>query len=91
MVIPIFLLTLLLLLFVSFISAKKQLLPALLLLEALVLNALLLSLFFLSKSESSLFIFILLLTLGVCEAGLALSLLLSYIKVSGSDYINSNS
>nr|BBA10061.1 NADH dehydrogenase subunit 4L [Megalophaedusa stenospira] len=69
-------------------NTKQQFLVALLLLETLVLISLVLSLLLFSLGESSLFLFILLLTLAVCEAALALGLLVSYIKLNGSDLIS---
>nr|BBA10844.1 NADH dehydrogenase subunit 4L [Megalophaedusa kuninoae] len=71
-----------------FFTSKRQFLTALLVLETLVLVSLVLSLIFLSMAGISLFIFILLLTLGVCEAAMALGLLMNYIKLTGSDLIN---
>nr|BBA10559.1 NADH dehydrogenase subunit 4L [Megalophaedusa kuninoae] len=71
-----------------FFTSKRQFLTALLILETLVLVSLVLSLIFLGMAGISLFIFIMLLTLGVCEAAMALGLLMNYIKLTGSDYIN---
>nr|BBA10772.1 NADH dehydrogenase subunit 4L [Megalophaedusa hosayaka] len=68
-------------------TTKRQFMTALLILETLVLVSLVLSLLILNMGDSSLFIFIMLLTLGVCEAALALGLLVSYIKLNGSDLI----
>nr|BBA10571.1 NADH dehydrogenase subunit 4L [Megalophaedusa puellaris] len=72
-----------------FFSYQSVYLNALLVLESMVLSSLVLSLFLLSTSMNNLYIFMLLLTLGVCEAGLGLSLLMSYIKITGSSYIMS--
>nr|BBA10508.1 NADH dehydrogenase subunit 4L [Megalophaedusa aurantiaca] len=81
-----------LLVFFSYIifSTKKYILSSLLVLEAFVLLSLILSISFMDLSGYSLSFFILLLTFGVCEAGLGLSLLLSYIKASGNDVISSS-
>nr|BBA10478.1 NADH dehydrogenase subunit 4L [Megalophaedusa dalli] len=77
-------------LFFLFFATKKLYLTALLILKSMLLTALVLSIFILSISSSSLCIFILLLTLAVCEAGLGLSVLMSYIKITGGNYIQSN-
>nr|BBA10265.1 NADH dehydrogenase subunit 4L [Hemiphaedusa attrita attrita] len=86
-----FLLSLLFFLIFLFYSIKNRLLPAMLILESIVLMSLLISMFLLEKTDSSLFLFLLLLTLAVCEASLALSLLMSYIKISGTDMIRVSS
>nr|BBA10106.1 NADH dehydrogenase subunit 4L [Megalophaedusa sugimotonis sugimotonis] len=70
-----------------FFSSQSLYLNALLILESVVLSSLVLSLFILSASMGNLYIFMLLLTFGVCEAGLGLSLLMSYIKITGNNYI----
>nr|BBA10031.1 NADH dehydrogenase subunit 4L [Megalophaedusa aurantiaca] len=81
-----------LMVFFSYIifNTKKYILSSLLMLEATVLLSLILSIYFMVLSGYSLSFFILLLTFGVCEAGLGLSLLLSYIKVSGNGSISSS-
>nr|BBA10613.1 NADH dehydrogenase subunit 4L [Megalophaedusa kyotoensis] len=81
---------LLLMFFLSlcFFSVKNQFLSALLMLETLVLTSLIFLMFLLSVYSSDLWIFLLLLTFGVCEAGLGLGLLLTNLKVKGSDFIN---
>nr|BBA10433.1 NADH dehydrogenase subunit 4L [Megalophaedusa awajiensis] len=83
--------TLLLFLLWLFFSTNKLFLMAMLILESLVLISLVFILFILGTYEGSYFIFIVLLTLGVCEAGLGLSLLMSVIKLSGSSEIRSDS
>nr|BBA10535.1 NADH dehydrogenase subunit 4L [Hemiphaedusa attrita attrita] len=86
-----FLLSLLFFLVFLFYATKNRLLPAMLVLESLVLMSLLISMFLLEKTDSSMFLVLLLLTLAVCEASLALSLLMSYIKISGTDVIRVSS
>nr|BBA10109.1 NADH dehydrogenase subunit 4L [Stereophaedusa cymatodes] len=83
-----FLLMVLLLLFLF--NTKMNYLRAFLILEALMMNALVISVFVLSSIQFNPFIFLLLLTFAVCEAGMGLSLLLTYIKMNGSDLIKSN-
>nr|BBA10082.1 NADH dehydrogenase subunit 4L [Stereophaedusa stereoma] len=83
-----FLLMVLLLLFLF--NTKMHYLRAFLILEALMLNALVISIFVLSAVQINPFIFLLLLTFAVCEAGIGLSLLLTYIKMNGSDSIKSS-
>nr|BBA10652.1 NADH dehydrogenase subunit 4L [Megalophaedusa awajiensis] len=81
--------SLLLLLYWLFFSTTKHFLLAMLILESMVLISLVFILFILCSYESSYMVFILLMTLGVCEAGLGLSLLISIIKLSGSAEIRS--
>nr|BBA10565.1 NADH dehydrogenase subunit 4L [Megalophaedusa pinguis platyauchen] len=91
MIILFLLLSLLIFLITTFILINSRFLSALVILESMVLVSSVLVLVWLVKSLSSLTIFILLLTFGVCEAGLALSLLMSYIKVSGNDIVHTTS
>nr|BBA10274.1 NADH dehydrogenase subunit 4L [Megalophaedusa bilabrata] len=79
----------LVLLFFLFFAVKKLYLTTLVVLESMVLTSLVLVVFILSISSSSLYIFIFLLVLAVCEAGLGLSVLMSYIKITGGNYIQS--
>nr|BBA10079.1 NADH dehydrogenase subunit 4L [Megalophaedusa kyotoensis] len=83
-----FLLLLMFFLFFCFFSVKNQYLSALLMLETLVLTSLIFIMFLMSSYSSDLWIFLLMLTFGVSEAGLGLALLLTNLKMSGSDYIN---
>nr|BBA10550.1 NADH dehydrogenase subunit 4L [Megalophaedusa expansilabris] len=89
MIINYFFFTLLLVLLWIFFSTTKQYMMAMLILKSLVLISLVLILFILCMYGASYLIFIMLLTLGVCEAGLGLSLLISNIKLSGSSEIRS--
>nr|BBA10124.1 NADH dehydrogenase subunit 4L [Tosaphaedusa akiratadai]BBA10544.1 NADH dehydrogenase subunit 4L [Tosaphaedusa akiratadai] len=73
-----------------FFQTKKEFINSLLVLESLVLTSLLYSIFFLCSSGNSTMIFLLLLTLGVCEAGLGLALWLSHIKMFSSAFIKSS-
>nr|BBA10469.1 NADH dehydrogenase subunit 4L [Mundiphaedusa decapitata] len=75
-------------LFFTFFAAKSRFLTALLLLESLVLLGLVFAVFFLWIETLDLWVFLLLLTFGVCEACLGLSLLLTFLKISSSDYIS---
>nr|BBA10343.1 NADH dehydrogenase subunit 4L [Hemiphaedusa koshikijimana] len=68
-------------------NTKMHYLRAFLILEALMLNALVISIFTLSSVQINPFTFLILLTFAVCEAGIGLSLLLTYIKMTGSDSI----
>nr|BBA10616.1 NADH dehydrogenase subunit 4L [Megalophaedusa subulina] len=79
-------LTLLLLVILLF-SVQHHFLLCLLTLESMVLVSLVLTIFILNNTAGSLSLFILFLTLSVCEASLGLSLLMSYIKMIGSDKI----
>nr|BBA10385.1 NADH dehydrogenase subunit 4L [Megalophaedusa subulina] len=76
-----------LLLAILLFATQHHFLLCLLILECVVLVSLVLTIFILNNSAGSLNIFILVLTLGVCEASLGLSLLVSYIKMNGSDKI----
>nr|BBA10382.1 NADH dehydrogenase subunit 4L [Zaptyx pattalus] len=80
---------LLVVLHLFFMSTKKHLLAALLSLEAMVLILLIfsLSISFMILEGLNLYLFIL--TLSVSEAALGLALLMSYVKLKGSDLISS--
>nr|BBA10175.1 NADH dehydrogenase subunit 4L [Stereophaedusa viridiflava]BBA10394.1 NADH dehydrogenase subunit 4L [Stereophaedusa ujiguntoensis] len=84
-----FLFLLMVLLLFFLFNTKMHLLRALLILEAMMLNLLLISIFILGSVQFEPFMFLLLLTFAVVEAGMGLSLLLSYIKTTGSDLIKS--
>nr|BBA10697.1 NADH dehydrogenase subunit 4L [Phaedusa valida fasciata] len=69
------------------LKTKVHFLRAFLILEAIMLTVLVVSILFLMRLQNEPFMFLLLLTFAVCEAGLGLSLLLTYIKATGSDMI----
>nr|BBA10661.1 NADH dehydrogenase subunit 4L [Reinia hungerfordiana tokushimensis] len=81
------LLMVLLLIRLQFIS--KYYISTLLVLESVMVSSLIITLYVSLKLFSSLSVFLILLTFIVCEAALGLTLLLTYIKLQGSDYINS--
>nr|BBA10619.1 NADH dehydrogenase subunit 4L [Tyrannophaedusa iotaptyx] len=81
---------LLVLLFLIFFMTKHSFLSSLLVLESMVLTTMVILISLFWVVGINLFMFVLLLTLSVCEAGLGLSLLLSYIKTTGSDNIYSS-
>nr|BBA10460.1 NADH dehydrogenase subunit 4L [Stereophaedusa costifera] len=85
-----YLFLLMVLLFLFLFNTKGHFLRALLILEAIMLNALVISILFLGSLQYEPFMFLLLLTFAVVEAGMGLSLLLTYMKVSGSDMIKKN-
>nr|BBA10184.1 NADH dehydrogenase subunit 4L [Stereophaedusa elongata] len=70
-----------------FMNTKMHMLRAILILEAMILNMLVISIFTLGGLQFEPFMFLLLLTFAVCEAGMGLSLLLTYMKTTGSDMI----
>nr|BBA10700.1 NADH dehydrogenase subunit 4L [Stereophaedusa callistochila] len=80
-----FLLMVLMLLFL--LNTKKYFLRSLLILEGMMLSALMITIFLLGGYQFEPFLFLLLLTFGVSEAGFGLSLLLTYMKSTGSDLI----
>nr|BBA10163.1 NADH dehydrogenase subunit 4L [Stereophaedusa addisoni] len=82
-----FLFFLMVLMLIFFFNTKVHYMRAFLILEALMLTALLVSFYILSLLQVEPFLFLLLLTFTVGEAGLGLSLLLTYIKSTGSDQI----
>nr|BBA10709.1 NADH dehydrogenase subunit 4L [Stereophaedusa japonica] len=82
-----YLFLLMVLLFFFLLNTKVHLLRALLILETMMLNALMISVLFLSSLQYEPFMFLLLLTFTVVEAGMGLSLLLTHMKVSGGDMI----
>nr|BBA10538.1 NADH dehydrogenase subunit 4L [Reinia monelasmus]BBA10739.1 NADH dehydrogenase subunit 4L [Reinia monelasmus] len=71
----------------QFIS--KYYMSTLLVLESVMVSSLMITLYVSMKLFSGHSMFLILLTFIVCEAALGLTLLLTYIKVHGSDYINS--
>nr|BBA10202.1 NADH dehydrogenase subunit 4L [Stereophaedusa vasta] len=85
-----FLFLLMVLLLFFLFNTKMHMLRALLILEAMMLNALVISIFVLGYLQLEPSLFLLLLTFAVCEAGMGLSLLLTYIKTTGSDMIKSS-
>nr|BBA10526.1 NADH dehydrogenase subunit 4L [Stereophaedusa jacobiana] len=85
-----FLFFLMVLLLIFFFNTKVHYMPAFLTLKSLMLTALLISFNILSLLQVEPFMFLLLLTFAVGEAGLGLSLLLTYIKTTGSDQIKNN-
>nr|BBA10100.1 NADH dehydrogenase subunit 4L [Megalophaedusa toshiyukii] len=72
----------------SLLKVRKHYLSALLTLEAMVITALVFSLFLASEGGSHSWILLLLLGVVVCGAGLGLAVLISYIKHSGNDLIS---
>nr|BBA10814.1 NADH dehydrogenase subunit 4L [Thaumatoptyx cf. aptyx RM-2016] len=82
---------LLLLLFLYLFSVQKHFLSILIILEAMVLLLLIFSLGFTSLLMNSMGIYLWLLTLSVCEAAMGLTLLVSVMKLNGSDMIFSSS
>nr|BBA10088.1 NADH dehydrogenase subunit 4L [Megalophaedusa hickonis hickonis] len=85
-----YLFLLMVLLFFFLFNTKMHLLRALLILEAMMLNALVISVLFLGSFQYEPFMFLLLLTFAVVEAGIGLSLLLTFMKTTGSDMIKSS-
>nr|BBA10289.1 NADH dehydrogenase subunit 4L [Megalophaedusa masatokandai masatokandai] len=83
-----FLLVLMVLLYFLFTTAKNYYLSCLFLLEAMVLTSLVMSIHIINNSFTNLWIWLLLLTFGVCEAALGLSILISFVKITGADFIN---
>nr|BBA10355.1 NADH dehydrogenase subunit 4L [Stereophaedusa ophidoon] len=80
-----FLLLVMVFLMMIFFNTKLHFLRSFLFLEAMMLTALMITTTMLSTFQSEPFMFLTLLTFAVIEAALGLSLLLSYIKISGSD------
>nr|BBA10148.1 NADH dehydrogenase subunit 4L [Stereophaedusa vasta] len=85
-----FLFLLMVLMLFFLFNTKMHMLRGLLILEAMMLNALMMSIFILGNLQLEPYLFLLLLTFAVCEAGMGLSLLLTYIKIVGSDSIKSS-
>nr|BBA10859.1 NADH dehydrogenase subunit 4L [Stereophaedusa tokunoshimaensis] len=71
-------------------NTKTHFMRVILILEAIMLTALIISIFLLSMVQKEPYVFLLLLTFAVVEAALGLSLLLSYMKSTGSDVITNN-
>nr|BBA10649.1 NADH dehydrogenase subunit 4L [Megalophaedusa hickonis mikawa] len=77
-------------LFFFLFNTKIHFLRAFLILEAMMLNALVISILFLGSFQFEPFMFLLLLTFAVVEAGIGLSLLLTFMKFSGKNMIKSS-
>nr|BBA10346.1 NADH dehydrogenase subunit 4L [Stereophaedusa azumai] len=80
-----YLIMLMVFLMLIFFNTKLHFLRSFLVLEAMMLTALLVTITVLSMVQTEPFMFMTLLTFAVIEAGLGLSLLLSYVKITGSD------
>nr|BBA10337.1 NADH dehydrogenase subunit 4L [Tauphaedusa subaculus]BBA10358.1 NADH dehydrogenase subunit 4L [Tauphaedusa subaculus] len=80
----------LLVLFLIFYNSKKHFLSSLLLLESMVLVLILTTLTITYISLEGLSFFLLVMTLSVVEASLALTLLISVSKFKGNDFISTN-
>nr|BBA10475.1 NADH dehydrogenase subunit 4L [Megalophaedusa hickonis fultoni] len=83
----VYLFFLMVLLFIFFFNTKMHMLRALLILELMILNALMISMLLLGSMQYEPFMLLLLLTFAVVEAGMGLSLLLTYMKTTGNDMI----
>nr|BBA10820.1 NADH dehydrogenase subunit 4L [Thaumatoptyx sp. RM-2016] len=83
-----FLLLLLLLLYLVFFSVSNHFLSSLIILESMVLILLLFSLCLVSTIMEGMAIYLWVLTLSVCEAAMGLTLLISLLKIQGSDTIS---
>nr|BBA10211.1 NADH dehydrogenase subunit 4L [Tauphaedusa tau]BBA10577.1 NADH dehydrogenase subunit 4L [Tauphaedusa tau] len=80
----------LLVLYVIFYNSKNHFLSSLLLMESMVLILILITLTITYITLEGLTFFLLVLTLSVVEASLALTLLVSLSKYKGNDFINSS-
>nr|BBA10415.1 NADH dehydrogenase subunit 4L [Stereophaedusa ijimae] len=85
-----YLFMLMVLLFFFFFNTKMYMLRALMILEAMMLNALVISMLLLGYLMYEPSMLLLLMTFAVVEAGMGLSLLLTYMKTTGSDMIKSS-
>nr|YP_010835907.1 NADH dehydrogenase subunit 4L [Apphia rufipenna]WGC89426.1 NADH dehydrogenase subunit 4L [Apphia rufipenna] len=74
---------------ISLIFMRKHVLLVLISLEFIVLILLLTSVVFCMKFNYSFYIYVLFMTLFVCEGVLGLSLLVNMIRCHGNDYLNS--
>nr|BBA10034.1 NADH dehydrogenase subunit 4L [Stereophaedusa mima] len=83
-----YLLLLMVLLMLLLLNSKRHFLRAFLILEVTMLTSLLITINLLGNIQYEPFMFLTILTFAVIEAGLGLSLLLTYIKINGSDTIN---
>nr|BBA10733.1 NADH dehydrogenase subunit 4L [Reinia hungerfordiana hungerfordiana] len=79
---------LMVLLLIRMLFIHKYFMSTLLVLESVMVASLLITLNMSLMLNSGLSVFLILLTFIVCEAAMGLTLLLTYIKVHGSDYIN---
>nr|YP_010835894.1 NADH dehydrogenase subunit 4L [Carinata dushanensis]WGC89413.1 NADH dehydrogenase subunit 4L [Carinata dushanensis] len=83
------LLFVLLLSFISLIFIRKHILLVLISLEFIVLMILMISVIFCMKFTYVFYMYVLFMTLFVCEGVLGLSLLVNMIRCHGNDYLNS--
>nr|UXC95402.1 NADH dehydrogenase subunit 4L [Megaustenia imperator imperator] len=83
------LLILVLMLFQSFLMNKHHIIMLLLILESMMLILLSYLFFLLVDVNLNPYMFLLMMTLGTCEAGLGLSVLVSLMRFHGNDYISS--
>nr|BBA10718.1 NADH dehydrogenase subunit 4L [Zaptyx adulta] len=74
-------------LFIYFYTVKSSFLSALMVLEAMVLLSLVFLAYFTLSMSEGINIFLIVLTLSVVEACLGLTLLITYVKVFGNDFI----
>nr|YP_010930328.1 NADH dehydrogenase subunit 4L [Carinata ganga]WKK49917.1 NADH dehydrogenase subunit 4L [Carinata ganga] len=74
---------------ISMIFVRKHILLVLISLEFIVLMVLLISVVFCLKSNYSFYLYVLFMTLFVCEGVLGLSLLVNMIRCHGNDYLSS--
>nr|BBA10397.1 NADH dehydrogenase subunit 4L [Pliciphaedusa aff. tosana RM-2016] len=82
-----YLFLLMVLLFFFMFNVKTHFLPIFLILKAMMLTTLVISLGIMSTLQYCPYLYLVLLTFAVVEPGLPLSLLLTYIKMVGSDMI----
>nr|QVX31179.1 NADH dehydrogenase subunit 4L [Gesiella jameensis] len=76
----------------TFMIQQKHLLMMLLLLEMMILNLIILStLSFMMNSNMDLFMILIMLTFGACEAGIGLACMVKMSRMFGNDNINSSS
>nr|BBA10607.1 NADH dehydrogenase subunit 4L [Atractophaedusa antibouddah] len=73
---------------ILFFTVQYHYLNCLLILESIMLFALTMILYLYFNAMTSGSMFLLILTLAVCEAALGLVLLVSYVKLSGNDYMS---
>nr|YP_006303251.1 NADH dehydrogenase subunit 4L [Zygeupolia rubens]ADZ05378.1 NADH dehydrogenase subunit 4L [Zygeupolia rubens] len=74
--------------YVSLFMERGHLLMVLLLLESVILELFFVLLFGLALSVSSLYLSLVLISFGACEASVGLSLLVSLIRSHGNDFVS---
>nr|QNV11930.1 NADH dehydrogenase subunit 4L [Planorbarius corneus] len=73
----------------SYLINSKYILNSLIMLEAIMLMTMIFLIFSLSSVQESKYFFLVLLTFAACEAAIGLSLLVTFMRLRGNNFVNS--